>query len=145
DNYCVSAEHSLRIHAGNHSVPHQLIVRAVNGTNSVTEFPFGTSLFIMKSAMAQNGEIVEENGLRLLSLESALVNCSSTFFLNYPTDARTALAMVADASEILRILLDGGRSSVAGRLASAFRNIGREKLADDIVKTMEKAGYVIRE
>jgi len=145
ENYCISAEHSLRIHAGNHSVPHQLIVRAVNGTNSVTEFPFGTSLFIMKSALAQNGEIVEENGLRLLSLESALVNCSSTFFLNYPTDARTALAMVADASEILRILLDGGHSFVAGRLAGAFRNIGREKLADDIVKTMEKAGYDIRE
>lgn len=145
DNYCISAEHSLRIHAGNHSVPHQLIVRAVNGTNSVTEFPFGTSLFIMKSAIAQNGELVEENGLRLLSLESALVNCSSTFFLNYPTDARTALAMVADASEILRILLNGGHSSVAGRLAGAFRNIGRVKIADDIVKTMEKADYVIRE
>jgi hypothetical protein len=145
DNYCVSAEHSLRIHAGNHSVPHQLIVRAVNGTNSATEFLFGTSLFIMKSAMAQNAEIVEQNGLRLVSLESALVNCSSTFFLNYPTDARTALAMIADASEILRILLDGGHSTVAGRLAGAFRNIGREKLADDIVKTMKKAGYDIRE
>ena len=145
DNYCVSAEHSLRLHAGNHSVPYQLIVRAVNGTNSVTEFPYGTSLFIMKSAMAQNSDIIQKNGLRLLSLEPALVNCSSTFFLNYPTDARTALAMVADASEILRILLDGGHSSIAGRLAGAFRNIGREKLADDIVKTMEKAGYTIRE
>ena len=145
NDYCVSAEHSLQLHAGNHSVPHQLIVRAVNGTNSITEFPYSTSLFIMKSALAQNGEIIEKNGLPLLSLESALVNCSSTFFLNYPTDARTALAMVADASEILRILLDGGHSSIAGRLAGAFRNIGREKLADDIVKTMEKAGYTIRE
>lgn len=145
DKYCISPEHSLRIHAGNHSVPRQLIVRAVNGTNSATEFLFGTSLFIMKSAMAQNGEIIEKDGLRLLSLESALVNCSSTFFQNERTDARTALAMVADASEILRILLDGGHSSIAGRLAGAFRNIGREKLADDIVKTMEKAGYTIRE
>lgn len=145
ENYCISAEHSLQLHAGNISVPHQLIVRAVKGTNSVTEFPFGTSLFIMKSYLAQNGEVIEKNGLRLLSLESALVNCSSTFFLNYPTDARTALAIVADASEILRILLDGGHSSIAGRLAGAFRNIGREKLADDIVKTMEIAGYAIRE
>jgi Fic family protein len=55
------------------------------------------------------------------------------------------LAMVKDSSEVLAKLLDGGKSVVAGRLAGAFRNIGRGKIADDIVRTMKSAGYDIRE
>ena len=34
---------------------------------------------------------------------------------------------------------------VAGRLAGAFRNIGRAKIADEIIKTMRSAGYDARE
>lgn len=41
--------------------------------------------------------------------------------------------------------LDGGHSSIAGRLAGAFRDIGREREADEIVASMEAAGYTIRE
>ena len=34
---------------------------------------------------------------------------------------------------------------IAGRLAGAFRNTGRDRIADDIVKTMTAAGYAVRE
>ena len=53
--------------------------------------------------------------------------------------------MVRDASEVLALLLEGGRTTVAGRLAGAFRNIGRERIANEIVKTMQAADYDIRE
>ncbi|MFV1969086.1 MAG: hypothetical protein ACC628_27000 [Pirellulaceae bacterium] len=53
--------------------------------------------------------------------------------------------MVRDASDVLALLLEGGRTSVAGRLAGAFRNIGSGRIADDIVRTMQTAGYDIRE
>jgi len=55
------------------------------------------------------------------------------------------MAMVRDASQVLVLLLEGGRTTVAGRLAGAFRNIGRDRIADDIVKAMQTAGYDIRE
>jgi hypothetical protein len=58
---------------------------------------------------------------------------------------RAALSMVRDASEVLERLLEGGHSTIAGRLAGAFRNIGRNRIADDIVRTMRTAGYVVRE
>src|ERR1043166_3281697 len=58
---------------------------------------------------------------------------------------RPALAVVRDASEILALLLEGGHSSIAGRLAGAFRNIGRDKIADEIIETMQEAGYDTRE
>ncbi len=50
-----------------------------------------------------------------------------------------------DASEILGRLLAGGHSKVAGRLAGAFRNIGRARIADEIVATMQAAGYTVSE
>jgi fido (protein-threonine AMPylation protein) len=58
---------------------------------------------------------------------------------------RAALSMVRDASEVLGRLLEGGHSTIAGRLAGAFRNIGRDRIADDIINTMRKAGYDVRE
>jgi len=53
--------------------------------------------------------------------------------------------MIRDASGLLTRLLAGGHTIIAGRLAGAFRNIGRDRIADDIVKTMTAAGYAVRE
>lgn len=145
DTYCISAEQSLLLHAGNQTVPYQLIIRVVKGTNSSTPLPHGTSLFSMKSTLPEKAQIVEQDGIRMLTLASAMVNCSPAIFTGNTTDVRTALAMAPDASEILGLLLDGGHSTIAGRLAGAFRNIGRDKVADEIVKTMQKAGYDVRE
>ena len=38
--------------------------------------------------------------------------------------------MIPDASDLLSRLLDGGHSTIAGRLVAAFRNIGRGDLAE---------------
>jgi hypothetical protein len=34
---------------------------------------------------------------------------------------------------------------ISGRLAGAFRNVGRDRIADDILNTMKRYGYVARE
>ena len=87
----------------------------------------------------------EKEGLRLFSLESALIECSPQYFSNHATDARAAMATIRDASGVLAKLLEGGHSTIAGRLAGAFRNSGRDRIADDITKTMSAAGYDVRE
>jgi hypothetical protein len=78
-------------------------------------------------------------------LTAGLLACTPDFFTRNATDARTCLAAVKDSSEILSLLLDGGHSVKAGRLAGAFRNIGRDKIADEIITTMKSAGYDVRE
>ncbi len=50
-----------------------------------------------------------------------------------------------DASDVLKHLLDGGHNRAAGRLAGGFRNIGRARIANDIIKTMKAADYDVRE
>lgn len=145
ESYCISAEQSLQIHSGNWTVPQQLIVRTTQGTNAPIELLYNTSLFSMKSSLPQAAEIIEIEGLRMLTLASAIIHCSPTMYLKNSTDVRTALAIIRDASEVLGLLLDGGHSTIAGRLAGAFRNIGQTRIADDIIKTMRAAGYDVRE
>jgi hypothetical protein len=144
-NWSLSPEQSLLLHAGNMTVPRQLLVRSPKARNNVTMLPHDTSLFDTRAALPEAGQIAEKDGLRLFSVPAGLVNCGSRFFRQNATDARAVLAMVRSASDVLALLLEGGHSTVAGRLAGAFRNIGRDRIADDIVKTMQTADYGIRE
>jgi len=144
-DWCLSPEQSLSLHAENRTVPKQLLVRASRARNNITSLPYDTSLFDVRASMPDEKEIEEKDGLRLFSLPAALIACAAVSFRKNPTDMRAALSMVSDASEVLDRLLEGGHSTIAGRLAGAFRNIGRDRIADDIINTMRKAGYNIRE
>lgn len=145
DDYYISPDQSLLIHSGNWTVPQQLIIRTPQNANHSTPLPFNTSLWHWESPVPKAAEFVLVDGIRMLTLSSSLVNCSSSVFTKNTIDTRAALSMIKDSSEIVRPLLDGGHSTIGGRLAGAFRNIGRSKIADDIVKTMSVAGYDIRE
>lgn len=146
DSWALAPEQSLLLHTGNWSVPRQLLVRVQkNARNNVTKLPHGTSLLDVQASIPEAADMKEVEGLRLFALPAALVACSERFYIQNPTDARAALAMVRDASDILPRLLDGGHSTIAGRLAGAFRNIGRAPIAADIVATMRAAGYAVRE
>lgn len=143
--WCLSPEQSLLLHAENWTVPQQLLVRSQKGDNKIIPLPFKTSLLIIRTAMPKKAGIEVKRGLKIFSLSQALVTCSPQFFIQNSTDARAALSMFQDASEILPKLLEGSHSTFAGRLAGAFRNIGKNKIADDITKTMRAADYNIRE
>jgi hypothetical protein len=145
NQWCISAEQSSMIHAGNWTVPKQLIIKSPKANNFKTDLPFGTSLFHMKSKLPLKSEVELVDGLRVLSLSSALVNASSNTYIKNATDMRTALSLVKSSADVLNILLSGGHSIIAGRLAGAFRNIKKDKVADDIIKTMQGVGYDVRE
>ena len=144
-NWSLSPEQSLSLHGGNWTVPRQLFVRSPKGGNKVIPLLHGTSLLDVRAALPAPTDREEKEGLRIFSLDSALIESSPRYFASHATDVRAALAMVRDASGLLAHLLDGGHSVIAGRLAGAFRNSGRDRLADEIVKTMGAAGYDVRE
>jgi len=143
--WCLSPEQSISLHAENRTTPNQILVRSPKASNNMTTLLHGTSLLDIDSNLPQKKDITLLNRLRLFSLPSALVACSPDFFTKNPTDVRAALLMVQDASEILPLLLENGKSTVAGRLAGAFRNIGRDRIADEIIKTMRAANFDVRE
>lgn len=144
-DWSLTPEQSLVLLAGNTSVPRQILVRAKGANNQATQFIHGTSLFEGAHALPEPGDVTELNGLRLFKPEAALVAAQPSFFELHPTEARTILAMQRDASDVLARLLKGGRSAIAGRLAGAFRNIGRDREAEAILAGMRAADYDVRE
>ena len=146
DQWCLAPEQSIRLHIGDRTVPRQLLVRSPKGGNKPIGLLHDTSIFDLRLEVSDKAEdIVTMEGLRIMSLPTALITCSPNQYTNHPIEMRAALSSISDASDILRKLLAGNHSTVAGRLAGAFRNIGREAIADTITETMRSAGYTVNE
>lgn len=145
EDWCLGAEHSIALHTGNWNVPRQLLVRATRGGNKPTGLLHDTSIFDLRLEVPAPADIQVVDGLRLMRLPAALITCAPGHFAAHPVEMRAALAMIADASDVLGRLLAGGHSSIAGRLAGAFRNIGRQQMAETITATMRAAGYTVNE
>jgi hypothetical protein len=146
DEWYLSPAQSILLHAENTVIPTQVMVSSPRGTNNKIAMLFGTSLYDLKQPqMPPTADLMVRDGLRLFSPPAAMVRVSEAFFASNPIEAQVVLATVCEASELLRHLLDGGHSVVAGRLAGAFRRIGRPTDADEIVVTMKAAGYDVRE
>ena len=146
DEWHLSAEESLWLHGEKTVVPEQIVVCSPKGTNHLIKLLHGTSLYDLKvPGMPPAENLVMRDGLRLFSPAASLVGVGKTFFTRNPVESQVVLASLADESDLLRLLLDGGNSTKAGYLAGAFRRIGRDELADEIVRAMKRAGYDVRE
>lgn len=145
DEWCLSPEQSISLHTGDWTVPKQLLVRSPKGGNKPVDLLYGTSIFDIRLELPPAADVEVRDRLRVYTLPAALISCAPPQFAAQPFTLRAALAMVPDASDVLTRLLEGGRSTIAGRLAGAFRNIGRDRIADNIVATMQSAGYTINE
>jgi len=146
ERWHVNPEQSLLLRSGERTVPKQVQIWAAEGTNQTVQLLDGCSLFIYKAAKLLPSSPVEDcGGLRLVELPPALVTASPTLFVQNPMAAQIALGSLPNASDVLRILLDGSHPAVAGRLAGGFRAIGRAPIADEILGAMRGAGHVVNE
>ncbi|HEY7229944.1 MAG TPA: Fic family protein [Pseudolabrys sp.] len=142
----LSPEQSFLLHAENTLIPAQVVIYSPKGTNNTVDLLFGTSLYDLKQKeMPPAADLVEKDNLRRFKPAAALVRVPAGFFAQHPIEVQVILTATKDPSEILSRLLDGGQSVVAGRIAAAFRRVGRADAADDILKTMKGAGYDVRE
>ncbi|HVH70566.1 MAG TPA: DUF1488 family protein, partial [Candidatus Dormibacteraeota bacterium] len=127
-------------------IPDQLVVHSPKATNNDIQLLFGTTLYDLKVAeMPAPTAVMVRDGLRLFTPAAALVRVPESFFQLHPLEAQVVMASLADASDLLRLLLNGGHSAKAGYLAKAFRQTGRGELADEILRAMKGAGYDVRE
>ena len=146
DDWHLGPEQSVLMHSGERSLPQQMQVWAPAAGNQSLTLLHGTSLFLYKAHRLLPAQPVKDAaGLRLVDLESALVAVGPSFFTQQPMAATIALRSLSEASNLSRVLLEGSHSVVAGRLAGAFRAVGSEELADEILQTMRSAGYAVVE
>lgn len=138
----LSPELSLLLHGEDTSVPTRVIVHAKNGRNNVIRLPFEMSLFDLKTAIEPNAtDIFERQGLRIFTVEAALVLVQPRFFLDRPLEARIALHRISDVGAVIRLLLAGSHTRRAGRLAGAFRHVGKTAFADEISRAMRNTEH----
>lgn len=146
DRWHVNPEQSVLLRSGERTIPKQVQVWAAEGTNQTVPLLHGCSLFIYKAAKLLPSSPSEDcGGLRLVELPAALVASSPTLFVQNAMATQSALGSLPDASDLLRILLEGPHPSVAGRLAGGLRTLGREALADEIAGAMRSAGHGVNE
>jgi fido (protein-threonine AMPylation protein) len=145
ENWCLSADQSLFLHAQNFGIPPQLLVRSPQANNKPTPMLHGTSVFNLKMEIPPKALTVQINGIRMYSLSAALIYASPGIFATHALEVRTILSMVPDASELLHTLLEKGHSTIAGRLAGAFRKVGKHLIADDIIAAFKHEDFDIRE
>jgi fido (protein-threonine AMPylation protein) len=146
DAWHLSPEQSILLYAQNTVIPTQVVVYSRKGTNHTMKLLFGTSLYDLKQPeMPPAADVSVKDGLRLFSPAAALVKVSEAFFARKPIETQVVLAGIREASDVLRLLLNGGHSAKAGRIAGAFRRVGRPQIADEIVRAMKAAGYDVRE
>ena len=141
NQWCLSPEQSLSIHSGNWNVPNQLLVRTSKGGNKPISLLHETSIMDVRLNLPDKNDMEIKENIRVMTLPAALITYAPGYYSNNAIEVRAALSMISDASEILHKLLEGGHSTVAGRLAGAFRNIGKNGIADNIIGAMRDAGY----
>jgi hypothetical protein len=142
----LSAEQSLWLHGERTVIPEQVVVCSPKGNNHAIELLFGTSLYDLRlGKMPASTDLVTRDGLRLFSPPAALVRVTESFLARNAVETQVVLANLGDASDLLRMLLNGGHSAKAGYLAGALRQMGRAAMADEIINAMKSAGYDVRE
>src|ERR1700722_182421 len=145
-DWYLSPEQSLLLHAENTVIPTQVVIYSPKGANNTLTLMFGTSLYDLKQKQRPPAaDLTVKDGLHIFVPAAALTKVAEDFFARHPVEVQVALAAIKDPSEVLARLLDGGHSAIAGRLAGAFRRLGRNEFADDIMQSMKGAGYDVRE
>lgn len=142
----LSPEQSLLLHAENTSIPRQVILHSPLAGNNRVGLLFGTSFFAVRaSAMppARDLELVQR--LRVYNVAAALTRVPEDFFTQYPIETRVVAATIREPSQLLLRLLEGGHTTIAGRLAGLFRHTRQPAIADEILATMRAADHAVRE
>lgn len=136
----------MRLHAGDSNLPQQVVVNAPQGQNTPIRLRATHTLLDYRAKdFPPASEMTKIGHLRAMKLEQALARLPQAFYRTYARDAQIALMSLRDGSALSRVLIEGGRSVVAGRLVGALRACGRGEVADEVLWAMRGVGHTVTE
>ncbi|WP_119321087.1 Fic family protein [Capsulimonas corticalis] len=146
DEYCLSAEASIKKHVQSTIIPQQILVSVTSRINNTISLPHDTSITVFASPENISAQQkMKIDGVWTLSLAAAICKVSEPYYANNAEEMELALRMVRDPSELLEILLENGSTTKAGRLVGAYNFLGDTKTASRIKSAMVAAGHTIEE
>ena len=143
-NYCLSAEHSLLLHAQTNIVPAQITVIVHGNVNQKLDVHANYSLFVysVKNLIPANLK-TSVAGIQCYSPAAALVSLSPKHYQSHGHDIQIVMHKIDDPLAIAG-LVEHNTLGVS-RLIGAYRQIGKQDFADAILKQLTNIGYEIRE
>jgi prophage maintenance system killer protein len=132
---------SILWHTSNKKIPKQLIIYTKQASNKNVQLPYNTSLFPMQEKdFPDQEEIFSDNGIRVLTIESALSKISPGFFKAYKEEAIQALISF-DLNNFAILCIQNNRIRVAGRIVSALNHIGFEEKAKNLLNIFNRSNF----
>ena len=145
NEWCLSPEQSLLLHAESPAIPVQVVVWSPKASGNNRPLPFQTSIYDLKKELPSKEDLELIDGIPVLTVEAALTKVTAAFFKNNSLEAQIVLGSMRSISPLLAKLLDGGHVKSAGRIAGALRKMERDEEAELIIKRMQASDYDARE
>ncbi len=146
DGFCLSAESSLNVHAGDTIVPRQLIVLTQKASNTKISLPHDTSVLLLMDRKNFPNDTEEWKGVRIMSLASALCRLSPAYFKTNPHNMEIVLKSAAlQVAEVSRAILKTMAIASAERIIGAYRHFGETAKANQLTEDLLAAGYSLKE
>ncbi|MBU0506436.1 Fic family protein [bacterium] len=142
--YCLSADHSMNLHAGETIIPEQLVVITKKASNQAIELPFKTSLLIYSDKTNFPKKISKINDINVMMQETALCRLSPAYYVEKAENILLVLNLYQSVVALSKQLIETASLSSAERLAGAFQSMGLKGYADQIISDMKLAGYHIK-
>jgi hypothetical protein len=142
-DYCLTAEISLDLWAGQTRTPPQVIVMTREGGNNRIELAFGTSLLTYRDEARLPTQTAKFRGLNVMSPGMALARVSPAYFEKDRASAEIVLR-IADEQEIARGLLEFGKTAPANRVVGALKSLGQLEKAEKLLEILSLARLVVK-
>ncbi|MBU0543821.1 MAG: Fic family protein [Proteobacteria bacterium] len=146
NGFCLSAESSFNLHAGDTSIPRQLIILTKKASNTRIELPHDTSILLVMDKVNFPKEREKWNGLWIMRFPYALCRLSPAYFQNAPRNVEIALKSPAlSVAEISRTVFKYETFAGAERIIGAYKHLGEMMKGEQIKGDLVAAGYKIKE
>jgi Fic/DOC family len=139
DDYCLSAESSLSIHAQTPLTPRKIIVITSSGGHKVLKLPYDTSLVIYADEKNLPALKSKKSGLNIMPISYAICKASPTYFKNSSQEAEIILKIIPSAVEISETILAHNFKRAAARILGAYKHLNMQEMFDGIQATLSAA------
>lgn len=142
NDYCLSAESSFNLHAGDTTIPNQLIILTKKESNTVIPLIHNTSLLLRTENKNFPTEIDIFNELPVMALPVAISRLNPNYYKNNPQNIEIVLkSSKAIPSDLSRHFLANPTIAAAERLIGAYKAIGEENKSKQIFDDLVSAGF----
>lgn len=142
NQYCVSAESSLGFHAGNTTIPRQIVILTKKDSNANVNLIHDTSIFLRTDLKNFPSEVEYYNGIPIMSLPLAICRLSGAYYKNFPRNIEIIFKMSnLSPSDISRALLMHQSPASAERIIGAYRHLNEEAKAKQIYDDLIAAEF----